>query len=150
MSGKMLRTILILVLAFHGVGQLMGVIPGLRLFGAGGTSGPEWLKNWSCRSWLLNGLVGDTAARIIGIILFLAAFIGFVGAVLGLAGVLVPHAMWRTLAVAAAVLSLVALALYWNAFVLFFPHKVGNIGVNIAVLVCLLWANWPLEADIGF
>jgi hypothetical protein len=128
----------------------MGVIPGLRLFGAGGSSGPDWLKNWSSRSWLLSDLLGDTASRIICAGLFLAAFIGFIGAALGLLGVLVPHQWWRTLAVAAAVISLVALALFWKAFVLLFPHKVGNIGVNIAVLVCLLRANWPMEADIGF
>ena len=42
------------------------------------------------------------------------------------------------------------IALYWNALMLFFPHKVGAIGVNVAILACLLGANWPTEAAIGF
>jgi hypothetical protein len=62
----------------------------------------------------------------------------------------VPHEWWRTLAIVSAVVSLVALALFWNAFIYLFPHKVGAIAVNVAVLVGLLWANWPSEADIGY
>jgi hypothetical protein len=94
--------------------------------------------------------LGDAAARIISVVLFLAALVGFVGATLGLLGWLVPHESWRTLAVVSAVISLIALALFWNAFVSFFPNKVGAIAVNVAVLVGLLWANLPSEADIGF
>jgi hypothetical protein len=93
--------------------------------------------------------LGDAAARIISVVLFLAALVGFVGATLGLLGWLVPHESWRTLAVVSAVISLIALALFWNAFVSFFPNKVGAIAVNVAVLVGLLWANLPSEADIG-
>jgi hypothetical protein len=33
---------------------------------------------------------------------------------------------------------------------LIFPHKVGAIGVSVAVLVGLLWANWPSEAVLGY
>ncbi len=57
--------------------------------------------------------------------------------------------MWRTLAVAAAVVSLVAIALFWNAFVSFIPNKLGAIVVDVATLVCLLVLNWPTEADLG-
>jgi hypothetical protein len=67
-----------------------------------------------------------------------------------LLGWLVPHDSWRTLAVAAAVISLVAIALYWNALILLFPHKVGAIAVNVATLVGLLAANWPTEAALGY
>jgi hypothetical protein len=42
------------------------------------------------------------------------------------------------------------LALFWNSFASLFPNKIGAIAVNIAVLVCLLWLNWPTEADIGY
>jgi hypothetical protein len=65
-------------------------------------------------------------------------------------GWLVPHEWWRMLAIVSAVVSLIALVLFWNAFIYLFPHKVGAIAVNVAVLVGLLWANWPSEADIGF
>ena len=141
MSGTTLRIIIALVLFVHGVGHIMGVMPALGL---------SRLKRWSSHSWLLTPLLGDTVSRIISIILFLAALIGFLGATLGLLGWLVPHDSWRTLAVASAVISLLAIALFWNAFVSFIPNKVGAIAVDLATLACLLVLNWPSEADIGF
>jgi MFS family permease len=100
-------------------------------------------------SWLLTDLIGDTASRAVAFILFLAAALGFVGASLALFGWLVPHDWWRALALISAVISLVALGLFWNAFVMFFPNKIGSIAVNVAVLAGLLWANWPAEVDIA-
>jgi len=47
----------------------------------------------------LTGLLGDTTARFISIVLFLAALVGTIGAALGLLGWGVPHEWWRTLAV---------------------------------------------------
>jgi hypothetical protein len=79
----------------------------------------------------------------------LAALVGFLAAALGLMGWLVPHDSWRTLAIVSAVISLIALALFWNAFVSFIPNKLGAIAVDIATLVCLLGLNWPSEADLG-
>jgi hypothetical protein len=150
MSGTTLRIVITLVLLFHGVGHLMGVIPALGLFDADKPTNPAWFKNWSSRSWLLTDLLGDGAARFISIILFLTALVLTFGAALGLAGWGVSHDAWRTLAVAAAGVSLVAILLYWNAFIFLFPHKVGAIGINVAVLVCLLWASWPSEAALGY
>jgi len=141
MSGTTLRIIIALVFFVHGVGHIMGVMPALGL---------SSLKRWSSHSWLLTPLLGETLSRIISILLFLAALIGFVGATLGLMGWLLPHDSWRSLAIVSAVISLVAIALFWNAFVAFFPNKVGAIAVDVATLVCLLVLNWPGEADIGF
>lgn len=141
MSGTTLRFIIAAVLTFHGVGHAMGIIPALREVSLG---------SWSSRSWLLTDLVGDTISRAICVILYGAALIGFVAAALALLGWLVPHDWWRTLAITSAAISLVAVALYWNALLMLFPHKVGAIGVDIAVLVCLLALNWPTEADIGY
>ena len=141
MSATTLRFIYAAVLFIHGVGHVMGLIPAIR---------PVDVKGWSSRSWLLTPLLGETLSRIISIILFLASLVGFVAAALGLLGWLVPHDLWRTLAVASAVFSMAALVLYWNAFVSFIPNKLGAIIVNAVVLVGLLWANWPSEADIGF
>jgi hypothetical protein len=141
MSGTTLRIIIALVFLVHGVGHFMGIMPAVGL---------SSVKGWSSRSWLLTPLLGETASRIISVVLFLAALVGFLAAALGLMGWLVPHDTWRTLAVASAMISLIALALFWNAFVSFFPNKLGAIVVDVATLVCLLVLNWPSEADIGF
>jgi hypothetical protein len=141
MSGTTLRIIIALVFVVHGVGHSMGIIPAVR---------PVDVKGWSSHSWLLTPLLGEAASRIISIILYLAALVGFLAAALGLMGWLVPHDTWRTLAVASAVISLVAIALFWNAFVSLIPNKLGAIAVDVATLVCLLGLNWPSEADLGF
>ena len=141
MSPTTLRIIIGLVLLVHGIGHVMAFFPALNISST---------DNWHHRSWLLTPLIGDTASRVISIILFGAAFLGFIAAALGLFGWLVPHELWRTLSVYSAVISLVALALFWNSFASFFPNKIGAIAVNIAVFVCLLWLNWPTEADIGY
>jgi hypothetical protein len=149
MSPILLRVIIAGVLAFHGVGHAMGIIPALQLHFFQNQTG-TWAQNWSSHSRLLTPLLGETISRIIAIILFAVSLIGFVGSALGLMGWLVPHEWWRQLAIVSAVVSLVALTLFWNAFIYLFPHKVGAIAVNVAVLVGLLWANWPSEADIGY
>ena len=64
-------------------------------------------------------------------------------------GWLVPQDVWRTLALAGAAISLVAVVLYWNALIMFFPHKVGAIGVDLAVLICILWLQWPAPEILG-
>jgi hypothetical protein len=149
MSGSTLRIVIAGVLCFHGIGHLMGVIPALGLVRIGESS-PDALKNWSSRSWLLTGLLGRTGANVVCAVLFATASICAVGAGLGLLGWLVPHQSWRTLAIVSAVVSLVAVALYWNGLMLFFPHKVGALSVDVATLVCLLVANWPSVTAIGF
>jgi len=149
MSPIILRILIAGVLAFHGVGYAMGIIPALQIPFFQDQTG-AWAKNWSSRSWLLTPLLGDTASRIISIILFAVPLIGFAGAALGVMDWLVPHEWWRPLAIVSAVISLVALGLFWHAFIYLFPHKVGAIIVNVAVLVGLVGTNWPAEADIGY
>jgi hypothetical protein len=149
MSGTVLRAIIALVFAFHGVGHAMGVIPALGILNLEGTD-QGWLQQWSSRSWLLTDLLGEGVSRLICAVVYLLALVGFVAAALALTGWLLPHDWWRPLATGSAVLSLVALALFWNALIFLFPHKVGALAVNIATLVCLLALNWPSEADLGF
>jgi hypothetical protein len=119
----------------------MGVMSALRLGEATG---------WNSRSWLLTPLLGEAVARFISIILFVAALVGFLATALGVMGWLIPHDLWRTLALVSAVISLVAVVLFWNAFVTFIPNKLGALAVNVATLVCLLGLKWPTEADLGF
>jgi hypothetical protein len=141
MSVTTLGIIMALVLFAHGIGHVMGLI---TILGLAST------ETWHARSWLLTGLIGDRASRIVGFILFAAALVGFIGVALGLMDWLVPHDWWRTLAIVSAVISFIAVALFWNAFVMFFPNKVGAIGVNVAVLVGLLAVSWPTEVQLGY
>ena len=126
MSTTTLRLIAGLVLIMHGIGHVMALLPALNIAST---------EKWHYRSWLLNGLMGDTLSRVVVVILFGAAMIGFIAAGMGLLDWLVPHNAWQTLAIASAVISLVALALFWNGFVTLFPNKIGAIAVNFATLV---------------
>ena len=141
MSGATLRALVAVVQFIHRIGHVMGVLPALKLVS---------VEGWNSRSWLLTPILGETISRILSIILFLIALIGFVASALALLGWVVPHDWWRTLAVVSAVISIVTIVLFWNAFVAFFPNKVGALGVDIAVLVCLLVLNWPTEAMLGY
>jgi hypothetical protein len=141
MSGLTLRFVIAAVLFIHGIGHFMGVMPALQLVD---------VKGWSSHSWLLTPLIGQTASRIASAVLFLAALAGFILATLALLDWLVPHDWWRTLSVMSAIVSLVAVVLFWNALVALIPNKVGALGVDIAILVCLLVLHWPTEADIGY
>jgi hypothetical protein len=129
MSASTIRIITGLVLIVHGIGHAMALFPALNISST---------EKWHYRSWLLTGLLGDTVSRVLVIVLFGAAMIGFIAAGLGLFDWLVPHSAWQKLAVVSAVISLVALALFWNSFVAFFPNKIGAIVVNIATLWALL------------
>jgi len=129
MSESTIRTIMGLVYVVHGIGHIMALLPALNISSA---------KSWHHRSWLLSGILGDTVSRALVILLFGAAMIGFIAAGLGLLGWLVPHSAWQTLALYSAVISLVALVLFWNAFVALFPNKIGSIVVNAFTLWALL------------
>ena len=149
MSTSLLRAVIGFVFAFHGIGHGMGIIPALKIVKVKSSS-PDWLKNWSSHSWLLTDLLGISVSSVICAVLYLAAMVGFIVTALALLGWGIPHDMWRTLAVVSAVVSLLALVLFWKGLMLLFPHKVGALSVSIAALVCLLALNWPAEADLGF
>jgi hypothetical protein len=140
MSPTTLRFIIAAVLLIHGIGHTMAIFPAM---------GASPSEGWNTHSWLLSGLIGDTLSRVLCVALYLAAFVGFVGAALALLGWVVPHEWWRTLAIVSSVISLLALALFLNALAAFF-NKLGAIAVDVAVLVALLVLNWPTEADIGY
>ncbi len=136
MSNQTLRIIISLVLIAHGIGHWMGIMTAV---------GAIKTDNWHSRSWLLTDSLGDSTARIVALVLWIVAFIGFLAAGTGTLGWSVTEDSWRTLAVIAAVISLVALVLFWNAFAVLFPNKIGAIAVNIATLVAILLADWPSD-----
>ena len=92
------------------------------------------------RSWLLPklGMNGSTI-QWIGIILVVLATLGFVLAGLGGLGVPGLNAVWQTLAVFSACVSLLLLILFWHTWL------VVGVLIDIGILVALLWAKWPPE-----
>ena len=132
MSTATLRLLTGLVLIVHGIGYSLAFLPALNIAGT---------ETWHHRSWLLDGVLGDTASRIVIILLFAVPCLGFIAAGLGVFDWLVPHDWWPRLAVVSAVVGLIALAIFWNAFATFFPNKIGAITVNLLVLWSLLGSN---------
>jgi hypothetical protein len=123
------------VLILHGVGHLLGV---LAVTSLGGDS-------WNARSWLLTDPLGDGATKAISVVLWVIGFAVFVVAGLALLEIGFPESWWKPLAVAGAVVSLVALTLFWNAFPVLFPNKIGAIAINAVVLIGILITDWPTE-----
>lgn len=135
MSISTLRIVIAVILLVHGIGHYMGLLSAV---------GVKLSSTSSANSWLFTGLLGDTPARIIGFVIYLLAFFGFIAAGLGLLGWLIPRGWWQPLAIGSAIISLFGLIFFWNAFAFFF-NKFGAVAVNIAVLICLLRLHWPPE-----
>jgi hypothetical protein len=123
------RWVVAVVLLAHGVGHVLGVLP---LFGAS-VEGP-----WHNRSWMLAGGSAEAVGRWLAPVLWLVAVAAFVLVGLGLLGVGVQGTPWRTLAMGAALVSAVAIVLFWNGF----PTIVNKVGA-LAVDGALLW--WLLR-----
>ena len=126
----MWRIVIAVVLLAHGIGHSLGLFPA---FGLAKT------KQCTDHSWLLTNFIGESAARRFGVVLWLAAMFGFIGAALGFYGI---QEWWRSLAIASAIVSLAGLALYWNAFPSLI-NKIGAIAIDVIILA-RLWAHWPV------
>lgn len=137
MSASTIRIITAAVLILHGIGHAMALFPALNIASS---------ENWHYRSWLVTGLLGEPLSRALVVLLFGTAMIGFIAAGLGVLGWLVPNSAWQSLAIISAIVSMVALALFWNAFVTLFPNKIGAIVVNVAALWGLLGSGALNEA----
>lgn len=139
MSGRKLQWLIALVLLTHAIGHIMGILPAFGL-----SPSPTWTSH----SWLLSGLLGQSVANGVSTVIWLAATIGFLLTALALMGWGVPHVWWRPLAVVSAVVSLIGLFLFWNAFAAWF-NKAGAILVDVTILIGLLVRHWPSEADLA-
>jgi hypothetical protein len=120
----MLRIIVALVLIAHGLGHSMGVL-------AAWTPIPSGLTN---RPWLFSGgvLLDSGTGRVWSLIWLAALLVTTVGGV----GLLLQQDWWRTVAVAGAVLSLVAIVPWLAAM----PpvSAFGAVAVDLLVLAILL------------
>jgi hypothetical protein len=96
------------------------------------------------RSWLLPQLgLNPTIVQWIGIILVALATLGFVLVGLGVFGVPGLTAIWRTVAVVSANVSLLLLVLFWH------PWLIVGVLIDIGILISLLWMKWPSVELIG-
>ena len=135
MSGSTLRFVTAVVLIAHGIGHFMGILSAI---------GVRLTPKSSSRSWLFTNLVGDTGARAIGVVIWLSALLGFLGAGMSLLGWFFPQNLWQPLAIVSAIISLIGLVFFWNAFATIL-NKVGALGVDVAVLGALLIFHWPSD-----
>ena len=96
------------------------------------------------RSWLLPQLgLSGTAVHWIGIILVTLSTLGFILAGLGIFGIVGLTAIWRTVAIISAGISLLLLIAFWH------PWLPVGVLINIVTLVALLFTNWPSADLIG-
>ena len=86
-------------------------------------------------SWLFTGL-SESASKKTAIPLSVVAMAGFVAAGLALAGILVPFAWWRALAIGAAAVSLLLVVIFWT------PYLIVGLLIDLAVLATLLLTAW--------
>ncbi len=123
------------VVGVHGIGHVLGWMPawGIAKF-----------EGMSSHSWLLTGLIGDGTARLLGGALWFIPMVGFLAAT---GGFFLGQVWWRPLAVSSAVVSLLALVLFFDALPV--SSRVGCIAVDLAILYGLLVAGWPSAAAVG-
>lgn len=139
MSDQTLKLIAAGVLLVHGLGHggALGALVWIRL--RPGTPTGGWL---AARSWLVPSLQADTAATIASAF-WIASMIGFVIVAMSFWGVLVPGEVWRPLAVASALVSIAGIAFFLGTWPT--SYTLAAIGVNVAVLVAVLWLHWSPE-----
>lgn len=129
----MLRIVIAIILGAHGLGHIIGI--------AGGWASSAW--GGSSESWLLSPVLGRSTGFVEGFLWLLPA-VGFVAA----AGLLMAGIdLWRPLALASAVVSLVAIALFPQQLPL--GSLVGAVAVDVALLVGLLIVGWPSADALG-
>ena len=127
----MLKIIVALVLFAHGIGHVMGPLQVFRV----ATINPAW----SGGSWILGGSTGTSVAQAVGVVLWIAALIGFVAVAAVVMGWL-PAAWFAPLAVGSAAVSLLGIALFPAAFPVF--STLGAAAVDVAVLAAVLLFHW--------
>ena len=134
MSGGFWRIVVALVILAHGIGHVLFLAPCLGF--------TQWGS--PAHSWLLTRALGDAPTRVIGSLLWLVVIAGFMAAGVGLLG---QYGWWRTLAVASAGVSLLALVLFLNGGQV--QPVLSAALMDVAILVALLLVHWPAVDLVG-
>ena len=130
----MLKTIVAIFIILHGLTHsILAMVPSPNAPGAGVATFFSGLG-----SWLLTRLgLSESASKPIAIVLAVIATLGFVTAGLAIFDVLIPFDWWRALAIASAVVSLLLVIIFWH------PYLIVGLLIDGAVLVTLIFTNWP-------
>lgn len=137
MDNNLLRWVVLIVLLAHGIGHIMGFMAAWTNVPMGFTDRPSLLSD----TLTLESAVG----HIFGL-LWLVAMFAFLVSGYGLA---THQAWWRTLVIAAALLSLVVILPWWNTVT---PGpRFGATLVNVVILIALLppWGEQVIQAVGG-
>lgn len=96
---------------------------------------------WTGNSWLLTNLIGDATTRTIATVIYTLITVAFV---IGGIGVFANTEWWPTLVAGAAIISSVAILLFWDGNPSLMIQK-GLLGllINLAVLAGMWLFNWP-------
>jgi hypothetical protein len=143
MTDQIIKFVVAAALLVHGLGH-GGALGGLiwYRFRPGDETRP-----WSAaRAWLFPSLPAPTAI-VVASVFWVLCLIGFVSAALSFWGILLPGDMWRPLAAASAIVSILGIALFLGTWPTF--NTLGALAMNIAVLVTQLWLHWPPQAIFG-
>jgi hypothetical protein len=143
MSNQIIRLVVAGVLFLHGLAHVGPVVVYIWIRYRPGEDTGGWL---AARSWLLPSLPA-TPATAVASAFWVLSLIGFIGAALSFWGILVPGEIWRQLAVASAITSILGIAIFFGTWPMF--NTLAALGVNVAVLVTQLWSHWPPHAMFG-
>ena len=143
MSDQTIKLIFAGVLLVHGLGHggALGALAWIRIYPGTPTGG--WL---AARSWLVPSLAADTATTLASAF-WIVSLVGFVIAAMSFWGVVVPDSVWRPLAVASAIVSTIGVVFFFGNWPM--NYTMAALGVNVAVLVAVLWLRWSPAAPLG-
>ena len=142
MSDDMLKLVIGGVLLVHGLGHggALGALLWIRFRPHASTG--DWA---AARTWLMPSLPAETAATLASAF-WIAALAGFVMAALSFWGVVLPTDVWRSVALASAVISMTGIVVFFGTWPAF--NMVAAVAVNLAVLVAI-WLRWPPQSVFG-
>jgi hypothetical protein len=80
-------------------------------------------------------------------VLWIVSLLGFVIAAMSFWGVVIPASVWRPLAVVSALVSIAGIVFFFGTWPMF--NTLAAMGVNLAVLVAVLWLHWSPEPMLG-
>jgi hypothetical protein len=127
--------IIAVVVLAHGLGHVLFLMPAVRL--------ADWAGQTS-HSWALTATLGDVPARGIAALIWTAAILLFTA---GVAGFVTGDEWWRPIIIAAAIVSIGGLVLFWDGIAT--SSAVFALAFDVVVLVSLLVAHWPSVQTAG-